>query len=117
MDILQFMQNVYCMNETDRRKLRFLYHHSGIKQRYSVVPDYSRTIHEWKFYPQSENLEPFPNLEHRMALFNKYSPLLSVDAIRNCLDGVAHDMDITHLITVSCTGLSAPGLDLQVVEL
>src|SRR5215207_2585876 len=74
MDILQFMQQVYCMNETDKRKLRFLYHQSGIRQRYSVVPDYSRAIQEWKFYPQSENLEPFPNLEQRMAVFNKQAP-------------------------------------------
>ena len=111
------MQQVYCMNDVDKRKLRFLYHQSGIQQRYSVVPDYSRPTNEWKFYPQSENLEPFPNLEQRMALFNKQAPALSVDAIRDCLNGVAQDADITHLITVSCTGLSAPGLDLQVLEL
>lgn len=117
MDILQFMQNIYCGTEGERRKLRFLYHQCGIDQRYSVVPDYSRAITEWKFYPQSENLEPFPNLEQRMALFAKHAPLLSVDAIRDCLSGVAHHTDITHLITVSCTGLSAPGLDLQVLEL
>jgi predicted naringenin-chalcone synthase len=105
------------MSEMEQRKLRFLYHQSGIGQRYSVVPDYSRAVHEWKFYPHSENLEPFPSLEQRMALFNKQAPLLSVDAIRDCLNGVAHDHEITHLITVSCTGLSAPGLDLQVLEL
>ncbi len=116
-DILAFMQQVYCLDETEQRKLRFLYHQSGIKQRYSVVPDYSRTAGEWKFYPQSENLEPFPTLEQRMALFNKQAPLLSVDAIRDCLTGAAHEVEITHLITVSCTGLSAPGLDLQVLEL
>jgi predicted naringenin-chalcone synthase len=117
MQILQFMQRVYCQNEGERRKMRFLYHQCGIDQRYSVVPDYSRTINEWKFYPQSENLEPFPSLEQRMALFNKQAPLLSIDAIRNCLNGVVHDHEVTHLITVSCTGLSAPGLDLQVLEL
>lgn len=111
------MQNIYCRNEVERRKLRFLYQQSGIKQRYSVVPDYSRPIQDWKFYPQSESLEPFPSLEQRMSVFNKQAPLLSVDAIRDCLTGVLHDRDITHFITVSCTGLSAPGLDLQVLEL
>ena len=111
------MQGVYAMNEAEKRKLRFLYHHSGIEQRFSIIPDYSRPVNEWKFYPQSENLEPFPTLEQRMALFNKYAPLLSVDAIRDCL-GHHHDpARITHLITVSCTGMSAPGLDLQVTEL
>jgi predicted naringenin-chalcone synthase len=117
MDICGFMQQVYASNETDKRKLRFLYQQSGIRQRYSVIPDYSRHIHEWKFYPQSENLEPFPSLEHRMLVYNKQAPLLSVDAIRNCLNHVHHPKSVTHLITVSCTGMSAPGLDLQVMEL
>ena len=117
MDILQFMQTVYSVTDADKRKLRFLYQQSGIRQRYSVIGDYSRPVEDWKFYPQSENLEPFPALEQRMAIFHKQAPLLSVDAIRNCLDH-AHDLKkITHLITVSCTGMSAPGLDLQIMEL
>jgi predicted naringenin-chalcone synthase len=117
MEILQFMQTVYAATEAEKRKLRFLYQQSGIQQRYSVIPDYSKPVNEWKFYPQTENLEPFPSLEQRMALYHKYAPLLSVDAIRNCLHNVAHHYDITHLITVSCTGMSAPGLDLQIMEL
>lgn len=116
-DILHFMQLVYGLNEVEKRKLRFLYSQSGIAQRYSVLSDYGRPLNEWKFYAPTENLEPFPSLEQRMAVFNKQAPLLSIDAIRNCLNGVAHDKDITHLITVSCTGMSAPGLDLQVLEL
>jgi alkylresorcinol/alkylpyrone synthase len=111
------MQQVYAISEPEKRKLRYLYHHSGIEYRHSVVGDYSRPIHEWKFYPQSENLEPFPSLEQRMAWFNRHAPSLSVDAIRNCLDGKVPKESITHLITVSCTGMSAPGLDLQIVDL
>ncbi len=114
---MHFMQNVYAMNDVDRRKLKFLYHQSGINYRYSVIPDYSRRVPEWKFYPHSENLEPFPSLEFRMTLYNKYAGPLSVDAIRNCIEGLIHAREITHLITVSCTGMSAPGLDLQVMEL
>lgn len=111
------MQQVYALNEVEARKLRFLYSHSGIETRYSVIRDYSRPITEWKFYPPTENLEPFPSLENRMAWFSRYAAPLSVDAVRDCLDGKIHDHDITHLITVSCTGMSAPGLDLQVMEL
>jgi predicted naringenin-chalcone synthase len=114
--ILDFMQTIYCGTEGERRKLRFLYQQSGIRSRYSVLSDYSRPVAEWKFYPQSENLEPFPSLEQRMSVFNRYAPQLSVDAIRNCLD-IHPETGITHLITVSCTGMSAPGLDLQVAEL
>ncbi len=116
-DILQFMQHIYAMDENDKRKLRFLYQQSSIEQRYSVVPDYSRNISDWKFYPQSVNLEPFPSLEYRMIWYNKYAAPLSVDAIRNCIADKTRPEEITHLITVSCTGMSAPGLDLQVMEL
>lgn len=116
-DILRFMQAVYAVGETELRKLRFLYSQSGIGQRYSVISDYSRPLPEWKFYPQSENLDPFPSLEQRMAVYSRQAPLLSVDAIRNCLEGVLHHREVTHLITVSCTGMSAPGLDLQVMDL
>ncbi len=116
-DILKFMQLVYAMNSADSRKLKYLYHHSGIDYRYSVIPDYSREVNSWEFYPQTENLEPFPSLEQRISLFNKAAGSLSVNAIHDCINGVINDNEITHLITVSCTGMSAPGLDLQVMEL
>jgi predicted naringenin-chalcone synthase len=116
-DILQFMQQVYALDATENRKLKFMYNLSGIDTRYSVVPDYSHALPEWKFYPHSENLEPFPTLETRMQWYEKYAASLSVDAIRNCTEDVIHTNEITHLITVSCTGMSAPGLDLQVMEL
>ena len=115
-DILQFMQKVYAANEVEKRKMQFLYHQSGIQQRYSVIADYSREVSDWKFYPHSENLEPFPSLEQRMAIYNKQAPLLSLEAIRDCLDHHGR-WDVTHLITVSCTGMTAPGLDLQIMEL
>jgi predicted naringenin-chalcone synthase len=115
-DLLHFMQGVYALSETDSRKLSFLYRQSGIEQRYSVIPDYNRPIQDWKFYPQTEGLEPFPSLEQRMAVYNKQAPLLSISAARSCLGGLLHHSEITHLITVSCTGMTAPGLDLHVME-
>ena len=115
-DILKFMQLVYAMNSTDNRKLKYLYRHSGIDYRYSVIPDYSREAKGWEFYPQTENLEPFPSLEQRISIFNKTAGCLSVHAIQDCINGVITGQEITHLITVSCTGMSAPGLDLQVME-
>src|SRR5882724_7266965 len=110
------MSRIYAFNEQDKRKLKFLYHQSGIKTRHSVIGDYGRPINEWKFYPHSENLEPFPSLEHRMLWYAKYAGPLSVDAIRSCVANQFHPREITHLITVSCTGMSAPGLDLQILE-
>ncbi len=105
------------MNEIEKRKLRFLYHQSGIETRYSILPDYSLNANDWQFYPASENLEPFPNLECRMQWYNNTAPSLSVNAIEKCIDQKINKDEITHLITVSCTGMSAPGLDLQIMEM
>lgn len=116
-DILTFMQLVYALDAAAYRKLKFLYRQSGIENRYSVIPDYGSEISDWKFYPQTENIEPFPSLEQRMQWFNKFAPVISVAAITDCLNGSIPAKEITHLITVSCTGMSAPGLDLQVMEL
>jgi predicted naringenin-chalcone synthase len=116
-EILRFMSRIYAFNEKERRTLKYLYHQSGISNRYSVLSDYSQEPADWTFYPAAENLEPFPSLEKRMKIFNRYAVNLSADAIRNCLENQLDPQQITHLITVTCTGLSAPGLDLQLVDL
>jgi len=116
-EILHFMSRIYAFNEKDRRSLKFLYHQSGISNRYSVIPDYSLPPAAWEFYPPTENIEPFPSLEARMKIFNQHAPALSAAAIQNCLANTLDVREITHLITVTCTGLNAPGLDLQLMEL
>jgi predicted naringenin-chalcone synthase len=116
-NILDFMSRIYAFNEKDRRKLKYLYHQSGISNRYSVLPDYSSLPENWTFYPATENLEPFPSIEKRMQAFNRFAPALSAEAVRNCLQNRISPKQITHLITVTCTGLSAPGLDLHLMEL
>ena len=111
------MQGAYALDAVENRKLKFLYHVSGIHSRYSPIPDYSYEMKEWNFYPQNETLNPFPSLELRMQWYQRHAAPLSVQAIRNCAEGIIQPQEITHLITVSCTGMSAPGLDLQVMEL
>ena len=115
-DILDFMQSVFALDDGGRRKVKFLYKQSGIQTRHSVIPDYSQPASNWKFYPPSENLEPFPNLEKRMQWYKTHAAALSLKAVKKCLAQQEKNA-ITHLITVSCTGMSAPGLDLELMEL
>ena len=110
------MQRVYAGGEADRRKIAYLYRQGGIDYRYSVLPDYSLPANEWTFYPATENLEPFPSLEQRMNAYQREAASLSLKAIASCVENFP-DRTITHLLTVSCTGLSAPGLDLELLEL
>ncbi|MEP6676037.1 MAG: type III polyketide synthase [Ferruginibacter sp.] len=115
-DILGFMQCVYALDETEKRKLKFLYRQGGINTRYSVIPDYSLPAAEWQFYKPTENLEPFPKLEQRMQWYQQHAATLSLKAVAQCVEKFPAK-SITHLITVSCTGMSAPGLDIELIEL
>lgn len=115
-DILGFMQCVYALGEAEKRKLNFLYRQGGIDTRYSVIPDYSLPATQWQFFSASESLEPFPGLEERMQYFHRCAGPLSLDAAQQCMKKFP-DVPVTHLITVSCTGLSAPGLDLELMQL
>lgn len=103
------------LDENDSRKLAYLYHQSCIKTRYSVVPDFGEPSADWDFIPK-DNSQPFPMLDMRMQLYAENALPLSVAAIEDCIQHHISSKDISHLITVSCTGMSAPGLDLQIVE-
>ncbi len=114
--IFDFMRTVYAVDNDEKRKLKYLYHRCGIGTRYSVVPDFSLPAPEWQFFTAAENLEPFPSLEVRMKSFQQHAATLSEAAVKDCLKDHL-EKPVTHLLTVSCTGMSAPGLDLELLEL
>lgn len=114
--LLEFMEGAYNAGLREKRILSYLYKHSGIDSRYSVIPDFTLPIEEWQFFPQSRDLEPFPLLEHRMDWYNRFALPLALKAVESCLGANIDKADITHVITVSCTGMSAPGLELQLVD-
>ena len=113
-DILQFMQQAYNLDATDRRKLAFMYNYSGIENRYSVLKDFSLPPQQWQFI-NIEN-DGYTPLDTRMKLYKQHALPLSLKAAQRCLVKLKNDTIVTHLITVSCTGMSAPGLDLELVE-
>lgn len=113
-DILHFMQEAYGLDEVEKRKLAFLYNLSGIETRYSVIADYGADKNGWTFIPKDGTA--FPSLEERMKLYQQHAIPLSKQAIEQCINGKISPQQITHLITVSCTGMAAPGLDLELME-
>ncbi|MBC7451148.1 MAG: type III polyketide synthase, partial [Cytophagales bacterium] len=114
-DLLAFADKAYNNNETDSRKLKFLYSKSGITHRHSVLPDFYPTESARTLFTRNENHTP--DISKRMDIYNSEAATLSVSTISECITGKIDKENITHLITVSCTGMSAPGLDLQIMEL
>jgi predicted naringenin-chalcone synthase len=115
-DLANFMGKLFSYNDNERKKLTTLFAKSAIEYRYSSIPDYSCNIDERIFYPKTDNLEPFPSVEFRMDYFNKMALPLCLEAIEKCIKDNIRLEEVTHLITVSCTGLSAPGLDIDIVQ-
>jgi predicted naringenin-chalcone synthase len=116
--IANFMQAAHQLEDNEARKLNFLYKKSGISSRHSVLTDFEKETHEeYSFFPKSENLEPFPGTKARMEVFRAEAPKLCDEAARACL--VKSDItadQITHLILVSCTGMVAPGVELELMK-
>lgn len=113
--IADFMVKAHQLEGREKERLLALYRATGIRQRYSVLKDYGLNSNEFEFYSRRQDLEPFPTTAQRNNLYQKEALNLAKAAVHNCMPQEDF-LQITHLITVSCTGLYAPGLDIELVE-
>jgi predicted naringenin-chalcone synthase len=58
----------------------------------------------------------FPSTGQRMRRYETKAPELALEALAGLRLTDDERADVTHVIVTSCTGFSAPGLDLQIVE-
>ncbi len=104
-----------------KRTLQALFRRSSIRKRHCVLLESEEGEQDaWRsFYPPAADArEQGPTTAVRMARFEEEAPSLAAGAGRRAL--AAAEMtpeDITHLVTISCTGFFAPGLDAHLVEL
>jgi predicted naringenin-chalcone synthase len=113
--LMQFYSNT-TDDESTKRKIKILAGKSGISTRYSVLKDYGLASEDFTFFPKNKSLLPTPTLSARMELFRKEALRLSIKAIGNLPNFERDKSRITHLITVTCTGLFAPGLDIELMH-
>lgn len=92
-----------------------LYRRSGVRTRHSVLLKSSTNGAPavQSFYPLSQqSLAPEPTTDDRMSRYEAEAPALACGAATEALRRAQTDpTEITHLVTVSCTGFSAPGVD------
>jgi len=116
--IYQFMANASGLDETNRARLKSIYDHSGIEYRYSVIADFGTSSPaEFTFFSPSARLEPFTGTQQRMQLYQQEAANVGAKAVQNCVSALPADTlsRVSHLITVSCTGMYAPGLDIDLI--
>ncbi|HWC91013.1 MAG TPA: type III polyketide synthase [Pirellulales bacterium] len=117
---VELAQQVCCQTEDQARLLRALYRKSGVKNRYTFLP------HEialgWNSASGDDGGAPRtltqgPSTNERMQWYADYAPPLALRASGDALERAElQARDITHLVTVSCTGFMAPGIDLQLIQ-
>jgi len=89
--------------------------HSGIESRYIVMPDADPNA-ESKFYSINGEYVS-PDTQKRMSEYERWSKELTVNAVGELIK--KNDFDpkrIDRLITISCTGFFAPGLDYHLIQ-
>lgn len=69
------------------------------------------------FYPDPGHALGVPNTAERMRVYEKLVLPLAADACRAALSEARIDpAQITQIVTVSCTGFAAPGLDVRLIQ-
>lgn len=106
--------------EQQRRLLPVLYRRAGVKTRHSVVLESSTNgeMARQSFYPPAESeSDQGPTTSQRMQAYESNAASLAVSAVEAALqDSQIAPGEITQLITVSCSGFSAPGFDIALVR-
>lgn len=113
----------FCAEDDEQRKmLGSLYRHTEIETRHVVFQaEKVRTVikggqAESAFVPHA-NGERGPGTAQRMERYNREALPLALDACRKALsESGVRPAEITHLVTVSCTGFAAPGVDVGLIK-
>jgi len=105
------------LKPAEKRLLKSVYRATGIEKRHSVLSDFCVSTGEFTFFPNTPDL-PFPSTAARMKVYKENALTLALAAISDCLTNLENFSlnKITHLITVSCTGMYAPGIDIEIVQ-
>lgn len=108
------MKEIVPGSERDERIIHHIYSRSGIQTRYSVVDDFRKTgSHQLFFNGQGAS----PGTASRNDTYIKEGRKLFVDVANKLIKNSEFTPnDITHLITVSCTGFYAPGPDYDIIK-
>jgi len=102
------------------RMLPALYRKSGVRRRSSVLlgPEHEDVLSRQSFYRVATPADPLgPTTAERMQAYEAHAgQLLHRAASEVVADLRGGRESITHLVTVSCTGFCAPGIDYQLIE-
>lgn len=112
------MSQILDLDDLGKNRIKALYRATGISKRHTIIKDFTQKPDQFDWLPQSLEVEEFPSVAARMDLYKKEALPLSLNAVKALQKKLPNSElpSITHLITVSCTGMYAPGLDIDLVQ-
>lgn len=117
-DFLRDQMKEYISDErTTQSIIHRIYSNSGIEKRHSVINDFHANGDPRLFFQKDGSLST-PSTGSRNELYSKHAKQLFVDIARQLIeeqDQIGKD-EITHIITVSCTGFFAPEPAYEIVK-
>ncbi len=96
-----------------------LYRRTGVKTRYSVIvePHSEGSIPQSFYQPAVDSEDRGPTTAARMAYYEQQALKLAEPAAAAALENASIRPEaITHLVTVSCSGFEAPGVDIGLIS-
>ncbi len=102
----------------NRRLIHGIYDHSGIETRYSVLPDFGPNAEPVLFREDGQGRIIEPSTGDRNRYYRECASEMVVRAGRRALESTEEFSagDVTHVITVSCTGFYNPGPDFDLIK-
>jgi len=115
--VMQVISDILHLPPKKARQFKSICKATEIDYRHSVLSDYTKRYGEFDFFP-NDTSQPFPSTEKRMLVYEKTALSIALAAIADCFNQIptVDKHSITHLITVSCTGMYAPGIDVDIVQ-
>jgi predicted naringenin-chalcone synthase len=112
---VRFAESQFGQNRRMASLFQRMAERSGIEHRYSCIGPSAEpgdeTVNYGGFYVRGQ----FPDTAARMRAFEAHAPALAAATVERLRLGNDRAR-ITHLLITCCTGFSAPGLDLEIVE-
>ncbi len=119
-EVAEFMANILALDKQATRKIKVIYRATAIENRHSVLTDFLLADNT-TFY--KNEAAPFPSTAERMKIYEqeaiKYAQIAAEQCLQQAQQNCNTPLDyqkITHLIAVSCTGMYAPGIDIELIE-